>query len=286
MKERVVLVYGARKSGTTLTQRLLDGSELFTHPSETKIKGWGALKKKIDAGIEIPNDTLRWYFQRGSNNKQNPAELQELRDSFGGLKTLRDYIVLDLDLCLKYNKHEAGWRNSGAIIKEVGGQPGKVIQAFLDSFDNGLVVLVLRDPRYTSSAVFRQRRSVGRKLSVRETLKEAKEPFVITRALCQMRNKERTMISFYEKTVEDPAGLSAAFKEFACLDRRPEPVPTLNGTNVAVRTASIKGDAHRVIARKGPWYSGLGFLEIALILWHSVLNVDLLIKLRRYCREK
>ncbi|MDC0269655.1 hypothetical protein OAK57_03200 [Synechococcus sp. AH-551-N23] len=82
-----VLVYGARKSGTTLTQRLLDSELIFCHPSETKIKSWSPhinMDSQVQYNFYFQADTFdaygvnpESYWQEVAENCQKPETVSK-----------------------------------------------------------------------------------------------------------------------------------------------------------------------------------------------------------------
>lgn len=267
-----LLVYGCRKSGTTLVQRLIDSGEMLCHSGETKIKSYSELKKLIDSRQAIGDERLGWFFQGGSSDGGGVTEVQKewLTSKIYDVKSARDYIALNLLYFVNFSKLPGLRDNwSGFVIKEVGGRKEDVICEFLTAFPEGGVLQILRDPRFIASAIFRDRRSKGVKLSSAKVVLEILEAFRLTRDLLEEHRKRYSDQSYhtviYENVVVDP---KAFLKEFSIRYNPPavpDALPTQHGINVVVGTASDKASAKKVFLRKEGWWEGLTVLEIFCI---------------------
>jgi hypothetical protein len=286
---KVVLVYGARKSGTTLLQRLLDGGGLFSLPSETKIKAFARLQHLIEKGADLSaiahrgTTALRWFFPFEATEESRLEDDEYYRYISANLPSvscLRAYVSLQVESMLS-NVHEESMLKdykSGFIIKEVGGK--KVMSHFLSAFPEGKVVAIVRNPLYTASAVFRQRKKSARqRLCARQVFSQAQRPWRVTREIIDEKINERILVVSYENIVHKTRDTVRFVSEFLALPRLPEPVPTMNEKKTIVRTAS-RVDTN-VFARGEKWHVGLSVIECLACLWALLTHAPTAYRLRK-----
>lgn len=286
MTKQIVLVYGARKSGTTLIQRLVDGGGFFCHPAETKLKSAPSLLNKIKSGETISDQEVMWFFQGveySSDQEKLTEQIGDVRQSLPKLKSAKDYVALDVTLALQNTKQNKDSTGSvpGVIIKDVGGDPNKVIPMFFEAFDAGKVIAVIRDPRYTASAIFRKRRNGGGSLSWGKVIRESLEAFRITSALLSMPETERFRRFHHEDTVLNPEKFVSDAKTYLGLPELPHAQPTFDGQPNAVRTASDPSRANSVFVRTESWEAGLTAREVFCVRLASLFYWPTMLRLRQ-----
>lgn len=281
-----LLVYGPRKAGTTVTQRLVDNEKMLCHPAETKIKSYVKLQENLKSIESISENELFYFFQGQKNEGIHPSQLKCIREKLNSITSLRDYILVSLEFCYGFRVSESFFiKGNSFIIKEVGGNPKIVISSFLDAFPDGSVLQVLRDPRYISSAIFRNRRDSGVRLSPHKLFRETLEAFSVTTEMIRQDIIRRSDPSFhtciYENLTEDPEAFVKKAAGLYSLPITPEPIPTQFGKNVPVKTASNKKEAEKVFKSNKSWCRKLSVLEIVTVLIVSIRFGKTLIKLNK-----
>lgn len=280
MHGKNILVYGARKSGTTLTQRLIDNENMLCHPGETKIKQFF---KKDKIKLNFKEHDKNWYFQ-ALNKIKIPKIVSLAKKLINKNKylSLCEYIDLDLEICrLFYKSIGANKDLKNYIIKEVGGaKPDFIINKFLSCSNNNYVLIVIRDPRYTASAIFRNRRKRQIPLGLLRTLLEALEPFIFTRRVLKLSSKKIFKV-FYEKIIEMPNIFVSEIKSAYSMQTKPIAKPTLNGDSIYVHTASNEDKANKVFKRNTDWKIGLTTFEIFCILISMILNITTYLQFKK-----
>lgn len=264
-----VLIYGPRKSGSTLLQRMLDGGNLFVLPSETKIKKYPKFIKNIDITNEKHISTNQFYkayfnasqgtFENFNNNNYDKTIIEGINE----VKNLKKFISLDIKATLAgFNQHVSDF--SGWIIKEVGGDPDYIISQFLKSYPNGKVILNFRNPAYITRSVYRDRRRKGIKLNILKMYIEAKKPWKVIIKQSKYINDPRIFRVDYENLINNPQKSMEAIATFLNIPFNDIFLyPTLNSKKVVVLTASKK--TKKIFISKDKVYTDLNFLEYLMI---------------------
>lgn len=287
-----VLLYGCRKSGTTLFQRLLDGTdELFVHPSETKIKNY----IKLNKGKEFPdgfssmefNDVYPFYF-RAAKKKWADVNSDKYRNliksNFKSVKNLEDFIQLDIRASMSAmnlkNENIINW-----AIKEISGNTKEVIHSFLSSFPNGKIIAIYRDPRHIASAVYREKKRTKTKLKFRRVISVAKEPYRILKDLRTLEKLPQIYRVNYEELVKSPVEVMKGVADF--LNIKYSDIltkPTLNGKICTVPSSSKT--TTKVFTNKNPLSNNINWLEFCVIQFYSKIYSKTVVKYEQLSGEK
>ncbi len=257
-----VLIYGPRKSGSTLLQRMIDGSDLFVLPGETKIKSY----PKFPSG-DLLDEAMTDDFFRASKRNLKDFKLDTydriVRQKSGLIKNIRGYIDLDIEASLGgFGYHIADCK--GWCIKEVGGDPDYIISKFLEAYPEGKVIMIFRNPRYVARSVYMKKKSNNKIIDIPKIIREAKAPWQVMarqKKYLEMPNVYRVD---YEKLVGDPASTMrsvAGFLEIPFNDVLTH--PTMNGQNSIVRSSSRKTD--RVFISQTGLREGITLSEFLVI---------------------
>ena len=282
-----VLIYALRKSGSSLTQCLLDNNYQFTHPNESKLIYFDRVVGNHKDYHFVENN-LSSIFQFRFE-KDLPIDLpNKILSALPFITNIEKFLRFDLELAqnYSYNNPVCNFTNDGFIIKEVGGVPNKIISRFLQAFPDGFLVFVFRDPRECASAVFRQRKKSGRKVSLYISIRLIIEPYYIMNELLKMEKiKDIKSISFhYHDVTNNPNLVCKEYSHFIDLPSPPTPIPTLNCQNVAVKTGSSV-DPSLIRPRLEPWYRGLSLFQSFLIFTVSILRYRTIYRVRKKLHE-
>lgn len=241
-----ILIYGPRKGGTTLLQRLMDDGVSFCHPSETKIKMFPKLKRVLDRHRDaaIGFSDVEKFFPIAYEQEMGldvARYRQNVLDGLKGIADVKSYIELHVQAVREAasGPGASGQAIAPFMIKEVGGNTAYVIRAFLEAYPNGRVVSIMRDARRVTRAVFRERRRRNVRLSLFEMIHEVVDPLLVNRAQRKLRGHDRVVTLRYEDLVADVQGQMDRVLEFCELPRSQIHYgPTFQGRPVVVNTSS------------------------------------------------
>jgi hypothetical protein len=286
-----VLIYGPRKSGTTLFQRLLDGTkEIFVHPDETKIKYFIALEKKKDLSLSDDSDYYKRhsYYFRAWKKDWPQVDSKIYKDftekEFANVKYLDDYIELDIEASKE--AMETNYLKSDSwAIKEVSGNTTEIIDSFLNKYPEGKVINVFRDPRRITSAVYRAKMKSDSKVPFKRALKIAQQPYNELKNLYSYIDDPRVLSVFYENIVEHTEDTMKEVADFLGISYSEKlTIPTINGENCIVPTSSQ--ETNKVFKREKPLYADITYWKYALILFHALINYRSLHKYKKLLEEE
>lgn len=290
--DRGVLVYGARKAGTTLLQNLLDGSDqLLVYPAELKLK-------RFVRRPERASDATAYHAESRIPAVCPPRLSQERycalwraaygRHAFRGLADLARY---DAWAVLASASGGPGQPEMWCA-KEVGGPTMRVLDAWRAAFPQGRIVLLTRDPRMVTRAVLNDRRRRGHRLSWRQIARETLDPMRTVTAQARLLGEQGILVIAYEDLVADTAGVMATVARFLGLAYTPRfTEPSIFSAPVVVSTASRR--TTEVFQASESWDDGLTRREKAVVATvHAVAsllpgyNVDYCALRRRLRRSR
>jgi hypothetical protein len=274
MKENAILIYGPRKGGTTLLQRLVDGTTIWVHPTELKIKYFSAARwhntPELIAQYGRLNRILRGCFEGFDHDRYR----KEIDPRTAEAKCLRDIILSDVETAVQCSP---GGQWTGWAVKEVGGRLDTVLHDWKKMFPESKIVMIFRNPFLVSRSVFRDRRRKGRQLDLRTVVREIVRPWRTIEAMGRYVTRPDVHLVYYEDIVADTETQMRAVARFLGIDFVPAlSRPTLFGQPTVVRTASRQEET--VFRERPPFWSGLNAKEAVLLalLGGALLAKDLL----------
>lgn len=232
-----VLIYGCRKTGSTLAQRLLELDGYTFFPVETKLKSF---KKFLSNKSNINIDQLKKYFpiKYISEFKLNEIVYDKyLVDNYKNVHDIKDFIELHVSALEKaQNKF-----NKNFIIKEISGDTKLLLDEFLEKVSSPKVIFINRNPKFITKAVFTDRKRRKIKISLKKKILETIEPQVILSQIRNYKDNKNVYILNYEDLVSNVEFEIKKVCDFLNLDYlKKYSIPTLNGTNTIVDTSSKK----------------------------------------------
>ena len=244
-----VLVYGPRKGGTTLLQRLIDSKKNFCHPSETKIKDFRKLSETLHEhfvnggrgkNFDMVSDFFPLSYER--ELKIDRAIFREIiLGKISQLKTLDNYIdlhseaVIESSVVLSALDYEIKQKR---VIKEVGGDTDFVIQEFLNTFPTGKVISIMRDPKWVSRAVFRDRRRRNISMSCREWIHQITAPICVSKRQEKISHP-RICTVHYDQIIDNPDEIMKKIFTFCEMPFTDTNLyPSISGVRTKVDTSS------------------------------------------------
>ena len=294
---RAVLLYGPRKSGSSLLHNLLDGGqELLMLPGELKLK---SLVKKD----QLKKPLAQHYVQQGRMDFRDlyagavtdPTTLHAKKNySFEGLtaeqtddlfnvtfyvKSLREILVSPpedypsiirrdvssfCEALKSSNKNFKYW-----AAKEVGGNTEKLIPLFKSMFPSGKVIYIARDPRFVVRSIILDRRRKNIHLGFRAVWAECLDAQNVLNYIYNT-GIGQDIVVVYEMLTQN---IEKEMRRLATLLEIPfEPIfcqPTTLGLPVVVRTASQR--TTEVFRQAESWQKDLSAAQISAIrLFHTL----------------
>ncbi|HSW14963.1 MAG TPA: sulfotransferase [Solimonas sp.] len=277
-----VLIYGARKSGSTLLQGLLDGTPgTVCYPYETKFKWLASTIHESERALRetvLFSDTdplkraFESHYRTGSYSAEGElarlmqrldadayfARLRELLEQGpGGLAPL---LAAEMEALARSG---AGVPGATPVFKEVGGRSKYVLGLFSVLFPAGRIVVIARDPLNVVSAILRDRHKRNIRMSARYILRQSFDAHRHVQRINDVFEQRKPNVLFltYEQLTDERSAttmqslmqrLGLGFSEINL-------VPTLLGQPNVVRTAS-RAEA-QIFRREQPWDQGLSLSE-------------------------
>lgn len=272
-----LLVYGPRKSGTTLLQALLDGHpDIFMIPGEFKLK---ELHKIYSTYPTEPSwhkkyfSEIRTIYRNQHNKNQDYTALsskisiesfkKEVLNLVTSSTSLVDLISTETELLIgKLYSH-----NSPKLIaqKEVGGNTEFVIYLFKSLFPDSKILFIARDSRAITSSVVRERRRRGIQMTPKQIVKEFLLASKVNRHMYKINNLSlNTHLVRYEDLVVDTEEVLSSISRY--LEINYDPIltqPTLLGEPTVVKTSSQK--TKKINKNRKNWREGLRIHEAITI---------------------
>lgn len=262
--EHPVLVYGPRKSGTTLLINLIDGSpEIFVYPIEIKlnIHADTLFTQRDYKNIYIRNQN---YDLRHIPDFDVSCFLSSIKKNFVATG-IKETIINDV-LIMKSCSPLENFSVKKWGLKEVGGNPERVIKFFRSLFFNGKIVLVFRQPLHIARSAISFKKRKGRKLNFGGIVNQAYEAVFITYQLSHYVTDPEVYAVRYEDIVSEDRESRLleicnflGIKPFEMMDR-----PSIFGKSVVVKTSTKQ--TQLIFDNKKKWSKGLTFSESVLIM--------------------
>jgi sulfotransferase family protein len=296
--ENGVFVYGPRKSGTTLVQNLLDGSNsIMMVPDELKLK---FMVPKI---LESNREKKAFYFKEGRSSFRNNLEITEDGGKYNvGIKGPFRYGNMskkDLDGKFDLERYVKGLNRiandpeirrlkdiySHDIIefreslreggkyrywasKEVGGDPELIVTHFKSIFPESKCIFIARDPKMVVRSIILKRRRRGVILSMKRIFTECHKAQKIISYYATVEGYSDKILVFYEDLTRDT---NQEMKRIARFLQIPYEgifeIPSLFGMSVKVRTSSR--NTRSVFPEKTNWKKALKFREKCAVMISS-----------------
>lgn len=277
-----VLIYGARKSGSTLLQGLLDGTPgTVCYPYETKFK-WlastisGGERELREAVLFSDTDPLKRAFESycRTGTFATEGELERLAQRLdvgayfarlrnvlergeGGLGPL---LAADMEALARSG---AGVPGARPVFKEVGGRTKYILGLFSALFPAGRIVVIARDPLSVVSAILRDRHKRGIRMSARYVLRQSFDAHRHIQRINDVFGQRKPNVLFltYEQLTDgrSAATLQALLQWLGLPFSHVNLMPTLLGRPNVVRTAS-RAEA-QIFRREQSWDQGLSPAE-------------------------
>ena len=261
LRENAVLIYGPRKAGTTLLQRLLDGSSLYVYPTELKVKQFGKAvwtdNTQFLQEVRQRDRLLNERFERFDHAKFET----EREKTASQARSLRDAILLTLEAAMKASP-PGEWK--GWAAKEVGGDFDVIFNDWKKMFSDSRIVVILRNPFFVSRSVFRKRYRAGKTLGIKEILKEILHPWQIFDAVAAYIGRKDLHLVYYEDLVTETEPTMRSVAGFLDVGFLPKLThPTMFGEPVVVSTSTKETTS--VFQERKPFWSGLRGREALLL---------------------
>lgn len=261
MQENSILIYGARKSGTTLLQRLIDGSDVYVYPTELKLKRFSkATWSNKEAFIECCHRANR-ILRQDLDRFDNARFAAEIGQRLPKASCLRDMVLTETETAINCSP-KGEW--IGWAVKEVGGDFNVILNDWKKMFPDSRLVIIVRNPFYVSSSVFRDRRRGNRRTDLRAIVRQIVSPWQVIKAIRPHMNRKDVHLVYYEDIVSDTDTTMRAIAQFLGIKFVPTlTYPTLFGRRTKVSTASR--DTESVFREQKGYWTELALGEAVLL---------------------
>lgn len=244
-----VLIYGCRKAGTTLFQRLVDGADgIFVHPSETKIKYFLNIQKKTK-GDQLPFTSTKFESvfpkifrsaKKGWQQVDSQTYRELIRKDYKRIRNLKDFIDLDIEASIKSMKFDKDDFNDWAI-KEISGDTNAIFTSFLQSYPNGKIITIVRDPRQNSNSIYREKIKTNSSFSHKKNRFIASEPYRIFSNVYSYLDNPQVYPVCYEDVVSSTEDVMRGVSDFIKVPYSDTLTrPTIKGELCKVPSSSVK----------------------------------------------
>jgi hypothetical protein len=260
-----LLIYGPRKSGTTLLQNLLDGGEqLLIYPSELKLKYLKDITwpSDINAALKMFSEisTVEKVSGLNLNNYKNAILTPQVPTITGLRELIYNSIISIYNNIERRPKEIEFW-----AVKEVGGDTDEIIKLWRQMFLNGKILMIIRNPLMVTRSVLRNRRNKGIILSFMDIYKQVKDPFRVLSVQSKLFGDPTfCCISYEELTAQPKRVMSYICRHLNIQFADNFTTPTIFAEPVVVKTSSriVK----HVFNENCRWYSDLTKREIIYVL--------------------
>jgi hypothetical protein len=261
VRENAILIYGPRKAGTTLLQRLIDGSSVYVYPTELKVKQLSRAKWPNKATfLGVWRETDRLLHERVDGFNHNNFERYTNRTAAHAY-SLREAILLRVEAAIKSSP---GGEWTGWAAKDVGGDFGVILNDWKKMFLDSKFVVILRNPFFVSRSVFRKRYRIERQLGLKEIIKQIVQPWQILKAVAEHTNREDLYLVYYEDLVSHTEREMRSIARFLGVEFLPQlTYPTMFGKPTVVSTSTHQEAS--VFREKKPYWNSLRAREAVLL---------------------
>jgi hypothetical protein len=260
-KENAILIYGPRKAGTTLLQRLIDGSSLYVYPTELKVKQLARATWTNRMAFLMEWRRRDRLLQERVDGFDHSNFEKEADGATPRVLSLRDAILLKVEAAMK-SSCEGSW--TGWAAKEVGGDFNIILNDWKKMFLDSKVVVILRNPFFVSRSVFRKRYRIERQLGLREIIKQIVQPWHVLKAVAANAHRKDIHLIYYEDLVLRTESEMHAVARFLEIDFLPKLThPTMFGKPTVVSTSTHQKTS--VFREQKPFWDGLKAREVVLL---------------------
>ena len=262
-----ILIYGPRKSGTTLLQNLHDTqNQILSCPSELKLKQlinakWTGITQN---DLQLYSDNNKVITPTNFNLSKYKNDL--LVDHVDVSDGLKDLIVNDM-YCL-FTNIEPDFRPKNLThwaVKEVGGNTNDIIQNWKLMYPNGKIIMLTRNPLMVASSILRERRKRGLIQPASKLMRQIESGFLILEKQLNYVNYPSFHFLKYENLVDDTITEMKKICQFLLIEFDEDLTKTtIFGELVVSSTASQ--ETKSVFKTQNKWYDKLTLKEKFLVL--------------------
>jgi len=293
-----LLIYGPRKSGTTLLQNLIDGNDkIMMIPGELTFSDLDQMilrKEKKTAYLKSFRSIFRDTIKVGKRVTKNPGfKLERLPkedllkmfnpdvyvrglDKLGG--SLQDMIKQDAEAFAKARKKK-GYKYWAS--KSVGKNPKEVITSFKALFPESKIILNIRDPKFIVRSIILNRRRLNRRLPVKQIMKECYESQKIYEYYHRIKGLDVCFVRFEDIIRDAQKEMKRVSKHLGVPFNKVMTRPTIFGKEVNVATASKR--SKRIFKSNHKWTYKLTLRErLAILAFHKLYKLWVMFNGWRY----
>jgi len=266
-----VFLYGPKKGGTTLVQNLIDGTPyLLMFPSEVKFK-W-----LIDYD-NTENLAIKYLELSRVRGKKWPNFNTKLYND--NLNRLSNEKRLDLKALLRhdaYNLYLSVADKPDMLkmwgMKEVGGRPDSVIEAFRQRFPAGKMIFILRRPIDVTGSKIRsvyKKRKGSKKLKFHEIKQYVNQPYdILLNQLIYLNDPNIHFVTYEHLTGPNPSEALSSICDFLNVPyNQTFEKTTIFGEPIVASTSTEP--VKYIFKNKKKWSDGLKWKDRLAVIYYS-----------------
>jgi len=261
--DNAILVHGQRKSGTTLLQNLLDGSEhVFVYPAELKLQWLIGKWTNVESYYRLADSQLSEHSW-DNFSYSNYRKMWEEARAAGQIRSLEQAVRFDARAAhassVMFPRDPQMW-----CTKEIGAPTDRLVTSWLKMFPQGKVLLITRNPRMTIRAILNDRRRRGIQMNARRIAEIIYETLLVRRQQRRLGTNRAVMTVSYEDLTSDTESEMKKVSYFLGVPyNNVFSIPTVLSEPVVVKTSSVKTFA--VFQPAQSWRQGLTVRERVLV---------------------
>lgn len=195
------LIFGNRKSGTTLLARLIDNDQIYVGSSETNFHHLDKVKSLANHNQFTDKDVEKYFtYKLHSDEIALDGDIFKkiIKDKVSSVDSYYDFITLHVRALVEASNYNVN-NKTVFFIKNVGIEPKIAFSNFLEAFPESKIISITRDPRFILRAIINDRKKHDRQLRLGQKFRYA---FEVHRSVKQQKAlKENSKI--YTLSYED-----------------------------------------------------------------------------------
>ena len=271
------LIFGNRKSGTTLLARLIDSEHIYVGSSETNFHHFGEVK--FLTNNEFSYEDIEKFFPSElhaneillDKKKYKKIIMEGVRD----IKSYHDFIILHLEALMKGSNCNTNEKKA-FFIKNVGEEPKKAITNFLKAFPKSKIISITRDPRYILKAIINDRKKNNRSLSYAQKLRYAFEAHRSVKQQIALKEHDQIYTVKYEDLKNNHINEIKNILHFCKLPfSETNQIVSINGKETNTATHSLESKKGEVNFSSSKLYENLNLVDFIVISFSKFIFVTI-----------
>jgi len=270
------LIFGNRKSGTTLLARLIDSEYIYVGSTETNFHHLNKVKS-ITNNDEFSYEDIEKFFPSQLHSNEISLDQKKYKkiimEKVRSIKSYHDYIILHLEALIKGSNCNTNEKKA-FFIKNVGEEPKIAINNFLKAFPDSKIISITRDPRFILRAIINDRKKNNRPLNFNQKLRYVFEAYRSLNQQNALKHNNQIYTLKYEDLKDNHTQELKNIMQFCKLpfSKRNE-VVTINGNKTNTATHSTESDRGKVNFSSSKLYKNIGIVDLLIISFPKLIFV-------------